>query len=703
MIPLQTERARSRARSGGRLRGADRESDLHRGYGRRRLIVAALAVIAVAIPANLAVQGASAAPNELKLTPIESTFTTSRAPDAPQNERTYLSATNSADASFLKFDTSSIRGKKIVAAELTLRVASSTATAGGVEVYPAESSWSERTLTASNRPARIEEELSSAEVEAVAGRTLTIPLNSNTRTIDSDVTSLELGYSQRYVSNTFYATGRSAPTLTVTLSSGGDPTPSPTATPTPTVTPTPTPTPTATRPPATGAENLPFSIAPAGSSAKKVFAHYFPPYPISLDNQDPRNDYYARNYLQPSGEGGIWAQSGGLLRDRPEGRAPLSGAWQVKDMATEVNNAADAGIDGFTIDILNIRGPNWDRTLDLVAGAESVDRDFTLVPNLDLTATGILNASVNDVADKMAQFYSSSSAYRLADGRYVMSSFAAERESVNWWKQLSSRLSSRYGIDIAIIFVFLNSNDGNLAAYAPISYALSNWGSRTPDAILRQPDYAAKAKALGTKWMSPVAVQDVRPRSFTYAEAANTETLRASWARAIDDDAELVQLVTWNDYSESTSFAPSANHGDTFLDINAFYLTAFKRGAAPRVTGEQLYITHRIQFADAIPSITQRLMTPYLGGATLKPRDTVEVYAFLTAPATVTIDVGGRTTVWNAPAGASTKTVPLKLGEVSAQAARSGRTILDLTSPYRVVAVPKAQDLEYFGASTREG
>jgi hypothetical protein len=66
-----------------------------------------------------------------------------------------------------------------------------------------------------------------------------------------------------------------------------------------------------------------------------------------------------------------------------------------------------------------------------------------------------------------------------------------------------------------------------------------SWGVRNPSGILHGPNYIAQVHALGKKWMSPIAVQDSRPTQFVYAESANTEVLRASWKRAIDDGATL--------------------------------------------------------------------------------------------------------------------------------------------------------------------
>jgi hypothetical protein len=123
-----------------------------------------------------------------------------------------------------------------------------------------------------------------------------------------------------------------------------------------------------------------------------VFAHYFPPYPISIDNADPASDYYARNYLDPNGEGGKHLAYGGLLRDRPIGREPLGGDWRSTDLRTEVDQAADAGIDGFTLDLMSWSGQNWDTAVRLMQAAASAKRGFTVVPNLDAIAARVASA-----------------------------------------------------------------------------------------------------------------------------------------------------------------------------------------------------------------------------------------------------------------------------------------------------------------------
>lgn len=628
----------------------------------------------------------------------EATWTSTRYPSSPRSTQPYLSATKSADASFLKFDISNLPGAAIVSASLQLRVASTTATEAGVQVYPTTTRWSTGTLTQQTIPSRLSGLASKAAVVAVTGKTISIPLLIDASQWTASTVSFEIRYSQAFKSTTFYRNGIYGPKLVVTQSYGSSSLSSPS--PKPSV-PDSQPKPYSTVIADPGATHgMAFAVAKSNSSAKKVFAHYFPPYPVSIDNQPSASDYYARNYLTPTGEGGAHVDSGGLLRDRPEGRDPLPGDWKLADMESEVNAAADSGIDGFNVDIMSLSGDNWDATVRLMKAAQQSGRPFSIVPNLDASASAV-QSDVNTVAAKLAELYKYSSAYKLATGEYVLSSFAAEKQSPAWWTNLKDTLSIKYGVTTAFIAILLSPSDSNLTAFAPISYAIGDWGTRTPQTIKDGPAYAAKVHALGVKWMAPVAVQDERPRSFLYAEANNTETLRTSWDRAESDKADLVQLVTWNDYSEGTSFAPSAGHGRSFLDINSYYATRFKVGTTPAITGDAIYVTNRIQAFGSLPSINHQLMAPTLSGTAVKPRDAVEVLTFLMASATVTVNIGGTSESYTAPSGVSSKTFPIAIGGITATAVRAGNPVAVVVSTHPIVANPLVQDLAYYANSSR--
>ncbi|MEV0148898.1 MULTISPECIES: endo-1,3-alpha-glucanase family glycosylhydrolase [unclassified Nonomuraea] len=443
---------------------------------------------------------------------------------------------------------------------------------------------------------------------------------------------------------------------------------------------------------------LPFTLASASklrASGRKVFAHYFPPYPISLDNQAPASDYYARNYLKPEGESGKHSAYGGLLRDRPIGRSPLTGDYAVEDLKTEVRQAIAAGLDGFTVDILSVSSNNWTRVQNLVKAAAAVDPGFRIVLMPDMN--GLASVDSATLASSLAKLAASSSVYKLADGRLVVAPFKAENRTAAWWSAWIKTMETAHGIKVALVPTFLDFNK-NRDAFASISYGFSNWGNRNTTANAGLSTNIGRAHTMGKIWMQPVSAQDSRPNQGVYDEASNTENLRLTWTGAIDGGADWVQLTTWNDYSEGTQFAPSANNGWTYLDISSYYLTCFKLGC-PKVTNDVLYVTHRVQPAAAPPAYAQTKLMKLRGGSTAA-RDTVEVLTMLTASASVTVTVGGQKQTYTAPAGVSAKTFPLATGAVSASASRGGTVVAKATSAAQVTAKPSVQTLQYYGVTS---
>ncbi len=648
--------------------------DPHSSRRRRsgRAILATLSTLALLLGGTTAAH-ASGGHVAAAATPRPVTVTLSTSDTATVSARTPrtvlgtqpLSATSTQDRSYARFTLpADVDTTRPVSASLSLTVRYSTASTAGVDVYAERGSWAGATLTYATRPAESGDLLAGSTATARAGSSVTVPLGDVAQVAQDGQLSVRLAYRQKSVSTTFFRTGDKAPSLRLTYTPKPAPAPAP---------------------------------APA-SGARMVFAHYFPPYPISIDNRPADTDYYTRNYLSPDGENGKHAEYGGLLRDRPLGVAPSSSSsWKVDNLRREVAQAQGAGIDGFTVNIMSVSGSNWDATKNLFTAAER-QGGFAVVPMVDASAS-VAAVSPETVADRLAELYRSKAAFRVGD-RMLLSSFAAEKQSVEWWSRIIQRLQRTHGVQVTFQAVFLNPSDANMSAFRAIADGYGNWGVRTPWHTANGPDYAARARALGKTWMAPVSVQDYRPRAGVFAESGNTDNLRASWRRAIDSGAQYVQLVTWNDYSESTQFAPSADHGDTFLDISRPYLDWFHAGAEPKVTQDQAFLVHRTQFAGARPSLGHTLATPTLGGTSSTPTDEVEAVVYLTAPATVTVTVGGTATRFDAPAGRSVYTVPLRQGAVSASIDRSGKRVISLTSPYRVVGTPRVQDLSYYGVSS---
>lgn len=441
---------------------------------------------------------------------------------------------------------------------------------------------------------------------------------------------------------------------------------------------------------------------PPASSAPdppKVFAHYFPPYPISIDNERAENDYYARNYLRPSGEDGKHAEYGGLLRDRPRAvQVKESSSWEVMNQKIEITKAKRARLDGFVVDLLSAEGRNWESAKTLTRAAAQVG-DFHVVPMVDATAS-FVDQSPSAAAAKIAVLLERSASYRSDDG-YLLSSFAAERKPVSWWRSVISHLEGQHGLPISFQAVFLDASQENMDAFMPIADGFGNWGTRTVESIGNQPDYADRAHARGKTWMAPVAMQDYRPRSETYAETSNTAAFRTMWADARSDEADMVQVVTWNDYSESTQIAPSVAHGDCFVDLTRYYGGWFSQGSEPTIKRDAIYLTHRIQRVSADTRYQHQLASPDLGGSDTDPRNAVEVLLFVTEPATVVAQVGGQEVRYEVDPGVRVQTFDLRNGQPSVELRRGGEEVLSLQSEHRVISNPKVQDLQYYASCTR--
>lgn len=122
------------------------------------------------------------------------------------------------------------------------------------------------------------------------------------------------------------------------------------------------------------------STAALRASEKKVFAHYFSPFPISLDNKPAASDYYTVNYLNPAGENGKFAGSGGFLRERPLPQTPWPGStdYVEANLEIEIRRAIAIGLDGFTFDVLqtDTTSAGWLRLVALLKAIPKVDPEF---------------------------------------------------------------------------------------------------------------------------------------------------------------------------------------------------------------------------------------------------------------------------------------------------------------------------------------
>lgn len=451
----------------------------------------------------------------------------------------------------------------------------------------------------------------------------------------------------------------------------------------------------------------PFNPVPRATlrkSPKKVFAHWHY-YPVAINNVDPRTDYYEKSWINPQGEGGKHAGYGGFMRERPIPRLPRPETdWLLRDMKQDVNLAKSIGIDGFFLNMWTDTDTNngglWTRAVTLVDAASSVG-DFDIIPNFDMSIIDTLSdADAHTRLLKMlGMLKAKPSLYKLPDGRYVVGAFLAERRSAPFYQTLKQRAASELGMNIYLVPVFLGTGTTHFSTYAPISDAFAGWGTAIPTSTGKAAAVANLANAHGKMWIHPISSQDFRPYNYKFWEAKNTSTLRSHWETVIADEIDWVQIVTWNDHHEHHAIRPSTGKQWSSYDLSAYYIQWFKTGVQPTIQRDVLLYNHRVH-ASGTPYNTSLQTKPFSCVTGCPPVDEVELVAFLTAPGTVEITSGGKTTTLAAPAGRSVLKAPLAAGRPTFRLKRNGATHISFESAFDVRTTTTYQDLLYRGGSS---
>jgi len=465
---------------------------------------------------------------------------------------------------------------------------------------------------------------------------------------------------------------------------------------------------TGTRRPEAGAPSpcMPFAMPSLDTlfgSTKKVFAHYFNPFPLSIGNVASDVDYYNVNYLSPAGESNKWLANGGYLRQRPLSvSVGLASTYLVDNMEREIKLAMAAGITGFTFDVLSTtQGAAGSQLQNLLTAAAAVDSRFKIVVMPDLSALGADAAAIEAVITSVA---TNPAAYHLADGRLVVSAFNASLGSVAFWSGVFSDLHAN-GINVAFVPTFLGWSE-YASAYSPISYGLADWGTATPSAAASFQSAPATAHGDGEVFMMPILSQQYRPKDFIYWEAQGSLAFRNGWTSAIAGGSDWVQIVTWSDFSESGEIEPytdatlAGDIGTGFYDLNAYYASWFLTGQEPTITHDVLYYFYRREPVAAAAPMQATPTTIASGGP---GEDMIELLGFLTASGTLGITLNGHTSTMPAPAGLTSFTVPLEPGTPEFALQRAGSTVFAFagkTDVYDAGGLPSGTlDLTYWTGS----
>lgn len=432
-----------------------------------------------------------------------------------------------------------------------------------------------------------------------------------------------------------------------------------------------------------------------------VFAHYMPCFPV-LRGDNPGDSYGYQSEFDPAKETTRANRS-----SKPVYYPTVTGADVGLQMTiAEIRLAKQAGIDGFMVDLLWDQDSYLNQWKTLLRAAEIVG-DFKIGLMPDYATLGGPSdkpkqqgaALSSDMILHWLQVAKDSPALLRYAGKPVVAPYGAGYPDANG----AAENDKKYLFDY-------------LAAHGmPISY-MPTHGLDWP---LYEKDYAKEwtSYAIGTGSFTPSSGADVRERalkywpknylqmgenSFMYYNRAwNYSAPRLStkyrdmwlWNIKHRDQVKWVQLITWNDFGES-ALSPDNNHFMTWLPVTRYYAEWFKTGKRPVIKQDFLAIFHR-QHPYYVTPTTYGYRCP-----SNIPTDEVEALAFLTAPATLVINTGGREVRQEVGAGVQSLICGFLVGVQKARIERKGVMVCSVTSPIPIHDKPIRENLWLIAADS---
>lgn len=420
------------------------------------------------------------------------------------------------------------------------------------------------------------------------------------------------------------------------------------------------------------------------SSRRKVFAHYFNRFPLSLDNKESSEDYYATEFLSPKGEHNKWLAQGGFLRSRPL-PVPIGPAnrYVVENLKKEVRLALSRGITGFTFDILSMGDITPGSFLpNMLEAASEVDPRFAIVLMPDMASFGPDVEAVINIAKSL---YNNQGLFRLPDKRLVIAPFLAEAVAPEAWESMKTELTKHH-IKIAFLPTFLNPK--YISRYRSVGDGFGTFGTPLPSQGAAIKAGIRESHELGKGFMAGISGQGYRPKEYRFWESEGSLAYRNSWLGAIEGGADWVQLTTWNDFSESTQIIPytdgSGSVGTGYFNLTGFYAAWFLTGQRPTITHDVLYYFYR-RHSTGVPA-------PKAGEQSRSAhfwqpgKDNVELVGFLKEPGILSISVGGKIDRKSVGSGVQSFSVPLASGRPRFSLQRSGGTVISFEGTPEIVS-----------------
>jgi hypothetical protein len=392
----------------------------------------------------------------------------------------------------------------------------------------------------------------------------------------------------------------------------------------------------------------------------------------------------------------------------------------IESYRSEMHDAHARGIDGFALNCggWDLNEPHYKRrVMDMYEAAASLAFDFTLFVSADGRAQDEIGNIVESTRGLKAQL--------RIDGKPVVSAYGAGGKRFSDGAALIDRVE-RLGAFFMPHF-FPESGERRITSLAAdqIAQRLGDadgyfyfGAAGSPDLIAESIEtLSAKLHARGKLFMAPVTPYYRGLPAGTNYRAFETEGfsgMAAEWEAAIASNASWVQIVTWNDWAESTYVAPlpmpagatgrAHVYDDRFgellshtayLDASAYYIQWFKTGEKPSITRDRLFYFYRLNPVASDGHAAPHSQTP------LSSR--IHVSVFLKRPATLVVELPGPdlSRHLDVAAGITHLSVDSSVGMPRFVLKRQGKTIIDKTGEQPITNEDFSGAYNYFSGSAQ--
>ncbi|RXK35703.1 hypothetical protein M231_07031 [Tremella mesenterica] len=387
--------------------------------------------------------------------------------------------------------------------------------------------------------------------------------------------------------------------------------------------------------------------------------------------------------------------------------------------SSDIQSASSSGIDGFA---LNMGSDSWQpsRVSDAYSAAESFG-NFKMFLSLDMTSLPCSSTSDASNLVSLVKQFASSSAQATHEGKVLVSTFAGSDCTFgggDWMTSFVQPLKSS-GVEIS----FVPSLFVPISTFASETYMDGelNWNSAWPmgdvDLSVSNTD-SEYMTALGEKEYMPA----ISPFFYTHfgSNSWNKNWLYRSddwlycerWEQVISlrDKVSMTELLTWNDYGESSYIGPIEgalpSGSEVWVDgfdhtalssLTKYYSTAFKTGQYPDISQDEIILWSRPHPHDATAT----------GDGVGRPEgwqnteDYLYAVVFATEDGQASLTSGSQTTSFDVKRGLNKLKVVSNQGGIGGSLSRNGKKVVDYTAQgFTYTSNPQTYNYNYFVGSS---